>query len=57
MKGCLKAYLIDGDTGKEFIYYFAAEDWWITDREAFFNQEAADCYAVNLSNPTVFRKI
>jgi CRP-like cAMP-binding protein len=40
MKGCLKAYLVD-DTGKEFIYYFAAEDWWITDREAFFNQEAA----------------
>ena len=41
MKGCLKAYLVDGNTGKEFIYYFAAEDWWITDREAFFNQEAA----------------
>jgi CRP-like cAMP-binding protein len=41
MKGCLKAYLVDGNTGKEFIYYFAAEDWWITDREAFFKQEAA----------------
>ena len=40
-KGCLKAYLVDGNTGKEFIYYFAAEDWWITDREAFFKQEAA----------------
>ena len=41
MKGCLKAYLIDGSSGKEFIYYFAAEDWWITDREAFFDQKPA----------------
>lgn len=41
MAGCLKAYLIGGNTGKKFIYYFAAENCWITDREAFFKQEAA----------------
>ena len=38
LKGCLKAFVADSVTGKEFIYQFAAEDWWITDREAFFKR-------------------
>jgi CRP-like cAMP-binding protein len=41
LKGCLKAYVADSTTGKEFIYQFAAKDWWITDREAFIKQSAA----------------
>lgn len=40
LKGCLKAYVAD-DTGKEFIYQFGVEDWWITDREAFFKRSKA----------------
>jgi len=36
LKGCLKAFVADQNTGKEFIYQFAVEDWWMTDREAFF---------------------
>lgn len=35
-KGCLKSFVIDPETGKEFIYQFCIEDWWVTDREAFF---------------------
>lgn len=35
-KGCLKSFVIDAETGKEFIYQFCIEDWWVTDREAFF---------------------
>lgn len=41
LKGCLKAYMSDSNTGKEFIYQFGVEDWWITDREAFFKQSTA----------------
>jgi len=41
VKGCLKAFLANPSTGKEFIYYFAIEDWWITDREAFFKRSVA----------------
>ncbi|MHA4811201.1 Crp/Fnr family transcriptional regulator [Flavitalea flava] len=41
LKGCLKAYLTDEKTGKEFIYQFGVEDWWITDREAFAKQSNA----------------
>lgn len=41
LKGCLKAYMTDARTGKEFIYQFGVEDWWITDREAFLKQEKA----------------
>jgi CRP-like cAMP-binding protein len=36
-KGCLKAFITDSTTNKDFIYQFAVEDWWITDREAFFS--------------------
>lgn len=35
IKGCLRAYVIDPETGKEFTYQFAIENWWISDREAF----------------------
>jgi len=41
VKGCLKAYRADPKTEKEFVFQFAVEDWWITDREAFFKQEHA----------------
>jgi len=36
VKGCLKAFSSDSKSGKEFIYQFAIEGWWITDQEAFF---------------------
>jgi CRP-like cAMP-binding protein len=35
LKGCLRSYITDADTGKEFTYSFAAENWWISEREAF----------------------
>lgn len=41
VEGCLKAFVTDQETGKEFIYQFAVEDWWITDREAFFKETKA----------------
>jgi CRP-like cAMP-binding protein len=41
LKGCLKAFIGDSKTGKEFIHQFAVEDWWITDREAFLKAEKA----------------
>ncbi len=33
LKGCLRAYITDG-VGKEYTYSFAAENWWIAEREA-----------------------
>jgi CRP-like cAMP-binding protein len=41
VKGCLKASISNSETGKEFIYQFAVEDWWITDRAAFFERTKA----------------
>jgi CRP-like cAMP-binding protein len=35
MKGCLRSYITDVNTGKEFTYSFAAENWWVSEREAF----------------------
>jgi CRP-like cAMP-binding protein len=57
LKGCLKAYVTEDATGKEFIYQFAVEDWWITDREAFLKRSAAtvnidcleDCEVLGIS--------
>ncbi len=46
VKGCLRAFNIDEKTGKEFIYQFGVEDWWMTDREAFFKGERA---TINIS--------
>jgi len=40
IKGCLKSYFFD-DTGKEHILQFAMENWWVTDYDAFTNQEKA----------------
>lgn len=40
IKGLLKAYYINHD-GKEHIMQFAAEDWWITDYQAYFNETKA----------------
>jgi CRP-like cAMP-binding protein len=41
LKGCLKAFVSDSKTDKDYIYQFAVEDWWITDREAFLSQSKA----------------
>lgn len=38
VKGCLRAYITDPETGKEFTYQFAIENWWISDREAFLKE-------------------
>ncbi|MEO3406718.1 Crp/Fnr family transcriptional regulator [Mucilaginibacter sp. CAU 1740] len=46
VKGCLKAFVVDADSGKEFIYQFGVEDWWMTDRDAFFKGVPA---TVNIS--------
>ncbi|MFL5743458.1 MAG: Crp/Fnr family transcriptional regulator [Niastella sp.] len=35
LKGCLRSYITDAGTGKEFTYSFAAENWWVSEREAF----------------------
>jgi CRP-like cAMP-binding protein len=35
LKGCFRSYITDANTGKEFTYSFAAENWWVTEREAF----------------------
>jgi CRP/FNR family cyclic AMP-dependent transcriptional regulator len=37
IKGCLRSYCTDA-SGKEFTYQFAAENWWISEREAFVKQ-------------------
>jgi CRP-like cAMP-binding protein len=41
LKGCLKAFVTDAKNDKDFIFQFAVEDWWITDREAFFSKSKA----------------
>lgn len=41
LKGCLKAFVTEPKTDKDFIFQFAVEDWWITDREAFFTRSKA----------------
>ncbi|TYA74720.1 Crp/Fnr family transcriptional regulator [Seonamhaeicola marinus] len=38
VKGTLKAYYINPETGKEEILYFAIENWWATDIESFQKQ-------------------
>lgn len=42
LKGCLRSYITDADTGKEYTYSFAVESWWISEREAFTLQIAAN---------------
>jgi CRP/FNR family transcriptional regulator, cyclic AMP receptor protein len=41
LKGCLRSYITDAGTGKEFTYSFAAENWWVTEREAFTKRISA----------------
>lgn len=41
LKGCLKAFVTDSKTDQDFIFQFAIEGWWITDREAFFTRSKA----------------
>lgn len=38
LKGCLKAFHIN-EEGKESILRFAMENWWISDYQAYFQQE------------------
>lgn len=42
-KGCLRAYIIDVK-GKEHIYQFAPEDWFLSDEEAILEQKPAVLY-------------
>ncbi len=39
VKGVLKAYYINAESGKEELLYFAIEDWWATDIESFQKQK------------------
>ncbi|WP_109435372.1 MULTISPECIES: Crp/Fnr family transcriptional regulator [Aquimarina] len=41
VKGALKAFYINPETGKEEILYFAIENWWATDIESFQKQKAS----------------
>ncbi|WP_343669093.1 Crp/Fnr family transcriptional regulator [Chitinophaga sp.] len=41
LKGCLRSYITDEKTGKEFTYQFAAENWWISERESFLKHTPA----------------
>ncbi|WP_159023314.1 Crp/Fnr family transcriptional regulator [Formosa sp. L2A11] len=43
VKGCLKAYYMDGK-GSKHILQFAVENWWIGDFEAFYNQGNSNLY-------------
>lgn len=49
LKGCLKAYYLDKN-GQKHILQFAIEDWWISDFEAFFNEEPAQLFVECLEN-------
>lgn len=57
VKGALKAYVYDHEKVKEYIFQFAVEDWWITDREAFQKRTKAqisidcleDCEVLSIS--------
>ncbi|PDS21759.1 Crp/Fnr family transcriptional regulator [Flavobacterium branchiophilum] len=40
LKGLLKSYHLD-ENGKMYIVQFAMQDWWITDYQAFYNQNKA----------------
>jgi len=42
-KGLVKQYVLDLD-GKERTIYFAVEDWWVSDINAFLNQQPATMY-------------
>lgn len=42
-KGCLRSYIIDAK-GKEHIYQFAPEDWFLSDEEAILEQKPAVLY-------------
>ncbi|MCL6274936.1 Crp/Fnr family transcriptional regulator [Muricauda sp. 2012CJ35-5] len=39
VKGALKAYIINTESGKEEVLYFAIENWWATDIESFRTQK------------------
>lgn len=51
-KGLLKQYSID-EKGKEHILYFAAENWFVTDRESIFFNQASKFYIQALENTQV----
>lgn len=49
VKGCLQAYFMD-EAGEKHILQFAIEDWWISDFEAFFNEEPAQLFVEALED-------
>ena len=40
ISGAVKSYYLD-EKGREHILQFAFENWWVTDYDAYFNQQAA----------------
>lgn len=54
LKGCLKAYYLDTH-GEKHIIQFAIEDWWISDFEAFFNNEPAKLYVEAIEDSVVLK--
>lgn len=48
-KGCLRMYTIGGD-GIEHILRFAVENWWISDRESYNNDNPSKCNIDALEN-------
>ena len=52
VKGCLKAFNIDRE-GKTHIIQFALEDWWISDYQAFFNEQPATVLLSSLEDGEV----
>ncbi|OYQ31957.1 Crp/Fnr family transcriptional regulator [Flavobacterium cyanobacteriorum] len=52
LKGLVKLYYTNAE-GKDHILQFAAEDWWVTDYNAFFNQAAATLNLDCLEDTTV----
>lgn len=49
VKGCLRMYTV-GNDGAEHILRFAAENWWISDRESYNNGTPSKCNIDALEN-------
>ncbi|MBJ7882851.1 Crp/Fnr family transcriptional regulator [Gelidibacter salicanalis] len=52
LSGCLIAYYVDVH-GEKHILQFAIEDWWISDFEAFFNNQLAKLYVEAIEDSVV----
>ncbi|OJJ14811.1 hypothetical protein BKI52_40340 [marine bacterium AO1-C] len=60
VKGCLKIFHTNWQTGQEYILSFSLEDWWASDLESFVKQRAAtydiqaleDCQLLQIDYPS-----